>query len=105
MRLKPQRRTPLHNGSLDCRLFGFELVSAGYRDKDGAARHEEAGDADEARRETADDGAHSDEDADEARRADAAHEAGEAHDAREDENEDRGGDTEEGAEDGKKDGV
>ena len=32
MRLKPKRRIPLHNGSLDCRLFGFELVAAGYRD-------------------------------------------------------------------------
>ncbi|EHK66247.1 putative N6-adenine-specific DNA methylase [Achromobacter arsenitoxydans SY8] len=32
MRLKPKRRVPLHNGSLDCRLFGFELVAAGYRD-------------------------------------------------------------------------
>ncbi|ARP91267.1 RNA methyltransferase [Bordetella genomosp. 9] len=33
MRLKPLRRIPLHNGPLDCRLFGFELVSASYRDK------------------------------------------------------------------------
>ncbi|ARP80913.1 RNA methyltransferase [Bordetella genomosp. 8] len=33
MRLKPRRRIPLHNGSLDCRLFSFELVSASYRDK------------------------------------------------------------------------
>jgi len=32
MRLKPKRRVPLHNGALDCRLFGFELVAAGYRD-------------------------------------------------------------------------
>lgn len=32
MRLKPRRRVPLHNGALDCRLFGFELVAAGYRD-------------------------------------------------------------------------
>lgn len=32
LRLKPLRRTPLFNGSLDCRLFGFELVAAGYRD-------------------------------------------------------------------------
>lgn len=32
MRLKPLRRTPLFNGALDCRLFGFELVAAGYRD-------------------------------------------------------------------------
>ncbi|WP_083228695.1 THUMP domain-containing class I SAM-dependent RNA methyltransferase [Bordetella sp. H567] len=38
MRLKPLRRIPLHNGSLDCRLFGFELVSASYRDK-RAERH------------------------------------------------------------------
>jgi len=32
LRLKPRRRTPLHNGALDCRLFGFELVAASYRD-------------------------------------------------------------------------
>jgi putative N6-adenine-specific DNA methylase len=31
LRLKPVRRTPLYNGALDCRLFGFELVGAGYR--------------------------------------------------------------------------
>lgn len=31
LRLKPLRRTPLHNGSLDCRLFSFELVEASYR--------------------------------------------------------------------------
>lgn len=31
MRLKPLRRYPLHNGSLDCRLFTFEMVEAGYR--------------------------------------------------------------------------
>jgi len=31
LRLKPVRRTPVHNGALDCRLFAFELVSAGYR--------------------------------------------------------------------------
>ena len=37
LRLKPLRRTPLHNGALDCRLFSFELVSAGYRDKPGSA--------------------------------------------------------------------
>ena len=34
MRLKPKRRVPLHNGALDCRLFGFELVAAGYRTPD-----------------------------------------------------------------------
>lgn len=31
MRLKPKRRTPLYNGALDCRLFSFEMVKAGYR--------------------------------------------------------------------------
>src|SRR5690554_2485665 len=31
MRLKPLRRYPLHNGSLDCRLFNFEMVAASYR--------------------------------------------------------------------------
>jgi putative N6-adenine-specific DNA methylase len=33
LRLKPQRRTPIYNGALECRLFGFELVSAGFRDR------------------------------------------------------------------------
>lgn len=33
LRLKPLRRFPIYNGSLDCRLFSFEMVSAGYRDK------------------------------------------------------------------------
>ncbi|HEU0196977.1 MAG TPA: THUMP domain-containing protein [Nevskiaceae bacterium] len=32
LRLKPRRRTPLHNGALDCRLFQFDMVAAGYRD-------------------------------------------------------------------------
>lgn len=31
LRLKPLRRYPLHNGALDCRLFSFEMVAAGYR--------------------------------------------------------------------------
>jgi putative N6-adenine-specific DNA methylase len=31
LRLKPLRRHPLHNGALDCRLFSFEMVKAGYR--------------------------------------------------------------------------
>ncbi|MGB3290629.1 MAG: THUMP domain-containing protein, partial [Burkholderiaceae bacterium] len=31
LRLKPLRRYPLHNGGLDCRLFSFEMVEAGYR--------------------------------------------------------------------------
>ena len=29
--LKPQRRTPLYNGALECRLYGFELVSGVLR--------------------------------------------------------------------------
>ncbi|WP_323016268.1 THUMP domain-containing protein [Castellaniella sp.] len=33
LRLKAKRRHPLHNGALDCRLFQFDLVSAGYRDR------------------------------------------------------------------------
>ncbi|HUH58723.1 MAG TPA: class I SAM-dependent RNA methyltransferase [Candidimonas sp.] len=33
LRLKPLRRFPVYNGSLDCRLFSFEMVAAGYRDK------------------------------------------------------------------------
>lgn len=32
LRLKPRRRHPLYNGALDCRMFSFEMVSAGYRD-------------------------------------------------------------------------
>ncbi|CAM5331525.1 THUMP domain-containing class I SAM-dependent RNA methyltransferase [Eoetvoesiella caeni] len=31
LRLKPKRRYPLYNGALDCRLFSFEMVEAGYR--------------------------------------------------------------------------
>jgi putative N6-adenine-specific DNA methylase len=31
LRLKPLRRHPLYNGALDCRLFSFEMVKAGYR--------------------------------------------------------------------------
>uniref|UniRef100_UPI0033415B49 THUMP domain-containing protein n=1 Tax=Castellaniella defragrans TaxID=75697 RepID=UPI0033415B49 len=34
MRLKAHRRHPLHNGALDCRLFQFNIVAAGYRDGD-----------------------------------------------------------------------
>jgi putative N6-adenine-specific DNA methylase len=32
LRLKADRRTPIFNGALDCRLFGFELVANSYRD-------------------------------------------------------------------------
>jgi putative N6-adenine-specific DNA methylase len=32
LRLKANRRTPVFNGALDCRLFSFELVAASYRD-------------------------------------------------------------------------
>ncbi|HUH86691.1 MAG TPA: THUMP domain-containing protein [Pusillimonas sp.] len=31
LRLKPRRRHPLYNGPLDCRLFSFDMVEAGYR--------------------------------------------------------------------------
>src|SRR3546814_7683910 len=31
LRLKPRRRVPLFNGALDCRLFQFDMVAAGYR--------------------------------------------------------------------------
>jgi len=31
LRLKANRRTPIFNGALDCRLFNFELVSDSYR--------------------------------------------------------------------------
>jgi putative N6-adenine-specific DNA methylase len=31
LRLNPSRRIPLYNGALDCRLFGFDLVSGGFR--------------------------------------------------------------------------
>lgn len=34
MRLKPRRRTPVFNGALDCRLYGFEMVSDSYRRKE-----------------------------------------------------------------------
>jgi putative N6-adenine-specific DNA methylase len=33
LRLNPSRRTPLYNGALECRLFSFDLVSGGFRDK------------------------------------------------------------------------
>jgi len=33
LRLKPRLRTPVHNGALDCRLFQFDLVAAGYRQR------------------------------------------------------------------------
>jgi putative N6-adenine-specific DNA methylase len=32
LRLKADRRTPIFNGALDCRLFSFELVANSYRD-------------------------------------------------------------------------
>ncbi|HCP77907.1 MAG: RNA methyltransferase [Pusillimonas sp.] len=31
MRLKPLKRYPIHNGALDCRLFGFDMVKDQYR--------------------------------------------------------------------------
>jgi putative N6-adenine-specific DNA methylase len=31
LRLKANRRTPIFNGALDCRLFSFELVESSYR--------------------------------------------------------------------------
>nr|WP_246013473.1 THUMP domain-containing protein [Pigmentiphaga humi] len=31
LRLDPFRRTPIYNGALDCRLFGFQLVQGQYR--------------------------------------------------------------------------
>lgn len=33
MRLKESRRTPLFNGPIECRLFRFEMVAGGMRDK------------------------------------------------------------------------
>lgn len=33
LRLKPRRRTPVFNGDIECRLFGFEMVSDSYRNK------------------------------------------------------------------------
>lgn len=36
LRLKAHRRTPVHNGALDCRLFAFDLVEGSNRHKDGA---------------------------------------------------------------------
>lgn len=47
MRLKPLRRIPLHNGALDCRLFGFEVVSKSYRDKPVHGHAHDGGDADD----------------------------------------------------------
>jgi len=36
--LKPERRTPLWNGALECRLFAFRLVAGSMRDREPAAR-------------------------------------------------------------------
>ncbi|MEI2417388.1 THUMP domain-containing protein [Orrella sp. JC864] len=36
LRLKAHRRTPVHNGALDCRLFAFDLVEGANRHKNGA---------------------------------------------------------------------
>ncbi|GAA5236122.1 THUMP domain-containing class I SAM-dependent RNA methyltransferase [Verticiella sediminum] len=33
LRLNAQRRTPLYNGALECRLFDFEIVGGSYRQK------------------------------------------------------------------------
>lgn len=33
LRLKPNRRTPIFNGDIECRLFGFKMVSDSYRQK------------------------------------------------------------------------
>ncbi|MBU4612550.1 class I SAM-dependent RNA methyltransferase [Achromobacter sp. GG226] len=33
LRLNAQRRTPLYNGALECRLFAFEIVGGSYRQK------------------------------------------------------------------------
>lgn len=33
LRLKPQRRIPIYNGALDCRLFQFEMVADSYRNR------------------------------------------------------------------------
>lgn len=33
LRLKPNSRTPIFNGDIECRLFGFDMVSDSYRQK------------------------------------------------------------------------
>lgn len=33
MRLKESQRTPLYNGNIECRLFRFEMVKGGMRDR------------------------------------------------------------------------
>lgn len=33
LRLNPERRTPIYNGALDCRLFKFQIVSGSFRNK------------------------------------------------------------------------
>ncbi|MES2772318.1 MAG: THUMP domain-containing protein [Pseudomonadota bacterium] len=35
MRLKPSKRTPLFNGALECRLYGFAMVAGSNRDRAG----------------------------------------------------------------------
>jgi putative N6-adenine-specific DNA methylase len=38
LRLRETRKTVLHNGSLECRLFRFELVAGGYRPRSAQAK-------------------------------------------------------------------
>ena len=33
MRLKESQRTPLYNGNIECRLFRFDMVKGGMRDR------------------------------------------------------------------------
>lgn len=40
LRLKANRRTPIFNGALDCRLFNFELVESSYRNVASAQQDE-----------------------------------------------------------------
>lgn len=42
IRLKPKRRTPLFNGPIECRLFGFEMYQGTKKIKDGSTASDSA---------------------------------------------------------------
>lgn len=48
MRLKESQRTPLYNGNIECRLFRFEMVKGGMRERPAreSAPSPESGSAD-----------------------------------------------------------
>jgi len=45
MRLKESQRTPLYNGNIECRLFRFDMVKGGMRDRPERPERPAKGDA------------------------------------------------------------